>query len=301
MGQGKSREIRNKIQSIRNTEKVTRAMKLVSASKLRKAVLEIERFRSYMLGMGEVLMQVINGSCKHPFLKTNKSKRACIVLFTGERSLCGAYNSNAIKQAMALEEELKSGGFEVEYICVGKKGAQGLRYRGREITQEYNLPGTVPTKPYSYDIAGDLIKKYVSGYYGKVTLIYTEFKSAMTKYNREFQLLPLDIEESLAKDFRGESEEFKDVLHSKTYYYFEPSQEYVLDHLLRSYLNGKLHGSFVESLASEYGSRMIAMENATRNAGELISSLTLKLNRARQAAITQEIAEIVGGAAGLEG
>jgi F-type H+-transporting ATPase subunit gamma len=301
MGQGKSREIRSKIKSIRNTEKVTRAMKLVSASKLRKAVAEIDRFRSYMFGMGEVILQVMDSKSKHMLMTGNKSKKALIVLFTGERALCGAYNTNALKHALKLEQELSQDSWETEYYAIGKKGTQGLNFRKKPIFKSYELEGTVPTKKESTAIASELVQLFSSGQYGKVVLVYTEFKSAMSKENRDFQLMPLDLKSSLAEDFRNESEEFKGKLEEKTHYFFEPSRTVIINELLEGYINGKLHGSFVESLASEYGSRMVAMENATRNAGELISKLTLKLNRARQAAITQEIAEIVGGAAGLEG
>jgi F-type H+-transporting ATPase subunit gamma len=301
MGQGKSRQIRSKIQSIRNTQKVTRAMKMVSASKLRRATKEIEIFHSYMLGTEETLLQVIDSSCRHPFLKVNKSKKAVVVVYAGERSLCGSYNSNALKQAVLTENFLREQGYEVDFVAVGRKAVQGLKFRHRNIIKHFELPGTVPTMDFSRGIATYLSSLFTSGEYGCVYLCYTEFKSAMTKYNREFQLLPLDMENSVKKDFLRQKGEYQEMTGRSVYYYFEPSQDKIVEELLKTYLDGKIHGSYIESLASEYGSRMLAMENATKNAGELISALTLKLNRARQAAITQEIAEITGGAAGLEG
>lgn len=301
MSQGKSRQIRNKIQSVKNTQKVTRAMKMVSASKLRRAVKEIENFYSYMLGTEEAILQVIDTSCHHAFLRANKSKKAVVVLFAGERSLCGSYNSNALKQAFATENNLQNQGYKVDFIAVGRKAMQALKFQDKNIIKTFELVGTVPSIAFSHDIASYLAGIFTSGEYGCVYLCYTEFQSAMTKYNREFQLLPLDMETSVKQDFIRQKGDYQEMTGRSVYYYFEPSQEFIIDELLKTYVEGKIHGSYIESLASEYGSRMLAMENATKNAGELIDTLTLKLNRARQAAITQEIAEITGGVVGLDG
>jgi len=269
-------------------------MQLVSASKLRKASQELDSFQTYFGSIVQILKEVASGDSTNPLMKTSPQKRACVVIFSGERSLCGAYNSNSVKLALNKEERLVSEGYSVQFVSIGKKGAETLRSRGKEILWEYNLTGTLPTKEESAKIGTYLTELFSSSEFGRVELIYTKFKSAASKTNQAETYLPFQTDEGprmvKLKSREGEA---------RTHYLLEPSKEKILKKLLENYLSGKIHEVFIHSLASEYGSRMIAMDNASKNAKEMIETLTLRLNRARQAAITQEIAEIVGGAASL--
>ena len=295
MSKGKARELRNKIRSVQNTEKITKAMQLVSASKLRKASQALESFQSYFGALVRILEEVSAGDNKNPFMKESPEKTACVVVFSGERSLCGAYNSNATKAALMAEDRLVKDGYSVCFAAVGRKSAEALRAKGKNIIWEYNLSGTLPTKLESQDLGSRLAGLFSSSEVGHVELVYTEFKSAASKTTKISTYLPLVCSTSdRLIDLEGREGQ------ARLHYLLEPSRKDVLDKLLNIYLAGRIHEVFIHSLASEYGSRMIAMDNASKNAKEMIETLTLKLNRARQAAITQEIAEIVGGAASLE-
>lgn len=297
MGQGKSREIRGKIKSVKNTEKITKAMKLVSASKLRKASMGLENFGPFYEGIEGVLHKVTASGTTHKLTRLTENPKALIVVYSGERALCGAYNANAVKRALGLQEELEAKGYSVVYYSIGKKGAEQLRLKNQEVIKEYNLSDTVPAFDISQEIASDLLELFLSGEFGEIHISYTKFFSAASKTNELVRFLPYHPDD--AKDSDHWNEESEDWV-GKTHYFFEPSKEDILEELFQQYLGGTIHNCFLNSLASEYGSRMVAMDNASRNAKELIAELTLKLNRARQAAITQEIAEIVGGAASLE-
>jgi len=295
MSKGKARELRNKIRSVQNTEKITKAMQLVSASKLRKAQLELDNFQTYFSSLVQILSEVSTGGVPHPLMKTSPLKRASVVIFSGERALCGAYNSNAVKLALSEEEKLQSEGYEVSFVAIGKKGAEALRNKGKEIQWEYNLKGTLPSNEESSKIGDYLSNLFVKGEIGRIELVFTEFKSAASKTTIADRFLPYEASQGPRmvplKSREGDA---------RVHYLLEPSKETILKKLLETYISGKIHEAFIHSLASEYGSRMIAMDNASKNAKEMIDTLTLRLNRARQAAITQEIAEIVGGAASLE-
>jgi F-type H+-transporting ATPase subunit gamma len=296
MGQGKSREIRTKISSVKNTEKITRAMKLVSASKLRKATLEIEVFGPSFEGLLEILPRVASQGT-HPYMEAPQSEKVCIVLYSGERSLCGAYNANAYKMAFKLEEECKQAGKQPLFVAIGRKGAEALRSAGKVVEREFNLIQTLPGTEYLEGITDYLTDLFIRGEVGSIVLVYTKFRSAASKTVVNHQLLPFKTEGVAVTE--PMSSAVGDGL-VRRHYILEPSRKEILEEMFSLYLVGKVRDAYIQSLASEYGSRMVAMDNASRNAGEMISALTLKLNRARQAAITQEIAEIVGGAAGLE-
>jgi F-type H+-transporting ATPase subunit gamma len=295
MSKGKSRELRNKIRSVQNTEKITKAMQLVSASKLRKATRELENFQMYFNSLLQILSEVSSGGSTHQLMKDSGLKRACVVVFSGERSLCGAYNSNAVKMALSEEERLISAGYEVSFVTIGKKGAEGLRSKGRSIQWEYSLSGTLPSKEESSKIAEYICNLFTSGEIGRIELVFTHFKSAASKAPIADTYLPFKSSGGPRMVQLASREGV-----ARVHYLLEPSKEAIIKKLLETYLMGKIHVAFVHSLASEYGSRMIAMDSASKNAKEMIETLTLRLNRARQAAITQEIAEIVGGAASLE-
>ena len=297
MGQGKSREIRTKIKSVQNTEKITKAMKLVSAAKLRKAQMALDSFSPYFHGIEGLLGRFIGTGLPHALTVANNSKTACIAVYAGERALCGAFNANSVKLGMQRKEALEAEGYVVKFVAIGKKAAEGLGLKGVDIHNTYLLEGTLPDREFSEKISRDLMEDFLKGEFGLVELVYTFFKSAASKDNLAEQFLPFK-----AKDTFNSSANLQesDEPVGRPHYFFEPSREEILEELFNLYMRGKVHSCYLNSLASEYGSRMVAMDNASRNAKEMISTLTLQLNRARQAAITQEIAEIVGGAASLE-
>ncbi len=296
MGQGKSREIRTKIKSVKNTEKITRAMKLVSASKLRKATMEIEVYGPSFEGICEILPRVATQGT-HAYMESSTCEKVCVVLYSGERSLCGAYNTNAFKMALSVEEQCLQDGKQPIFVAIGRKGADALRSAGKDVEREFNLVQTLPDQEGVEEITDYLTDLFTRGEVGSVVLVYTEFRSAASKTVKSHQLLPYEVEGLVVTEPMASA--VGDGLVRRNYI-LEPSRDEILDEIFSLFLVGKVRDAYIHSLASEYGSRMVAMDNASRNAGEMISELTLKLNRARQAAITQEIAEIVGGAAGLE-
>lgn len=297
MGQGKSREIRTKIKSVQNTEKITKAMKLVSAAKLRKAQVALESFSPYFFGIEGLLARFVDSGLSTKLTKSNGSSTALIVVYAGERALCGAFNANSVKLAFQRKESLEQEGYSVKFVAIGKKAAEGLALKNVELEKTYLLEGTLPERDYSENISKDLVEGFLSGDFGLVELVYTSFRSAASKDNLAVQFLPFVAEPQTQP---GKHEAQEGEIRSRAHYFFEPSREEILNELFNLYMRGKVHSCYLNSLASEYGSRMVAMDNASRNAKEMISTLTLQLNRARQAAITQEIAEIVGGAASLE-
>ncbi|MCO4784230.1 MAG: ATP synthase F1 subunit gamma [Candidatus Cloacimonetes bacterium] len=295
MGQGQSREIKNKIGSVKNTQKITNAMKLVSASKLSKATKELNSFKPYVMGIGEILGKVVNKSTFHPMIDVNKSKNACVVVYAGEKALCGAFNSNVIKEAIKTGTRLEGEGWTVKYFAIGKKAKEGLVSASKEIIETHLLKTPLPTKEFTSEIASELVELFSSQEYGQVHIAYTEFKSAGARQTKSYQLLPFVPSDEEVPEVEAGSDE--NVF--RTRYLFEPSKDAIIEELFSIYFDSEVHRCFLDSLASEYGARMVAMDNAAKNAKEMIEALTLKLNRARQAAITQEIAEIVGGAASL--
>tara|TARA_B100000674_G_scaffold494715_1_gene519959 strand:+ start:840 stop:1733 length:894 start_codon:yes stop_codon:yes gene_type:complete len=297
MGQGKSREIRTKIKSVQNTEKITKAMKLVSAAKLRKAQMALDSFSPYFHGIEGLLERFTGSGHAHLLTVPNNSKTACIAVYAGERALCGAFNANSVKLGLQRKEALEAEGYTVKFVAIGKKAAEGLGLKNVDIHNKYLLEGTLPEREFSEKIAKNLMEDFLKGELGVVELVYTHFKSAGSKTNLAVQFLPFKPNESVSS--QAVSEETGEPV-GRAHYFFEPSRDEILEELFNLYMRGKVHSCYLNSLASEYGSRMVAMDNASRNAKEMISTLTLQLNRARQAAITQEIAEIVGGAASLE-
>lgn len=297
MGQGKSREIRTKIKSVQNTEKITKAMKLVSAAKLRKAQVALESFSPYFTGVEELLAKFIDTGLNTPLSKQNSSKTALVVVYAGERALCGAYNANSVKLGLQRRETLEADGYLVKFVAIGKKANEGLSLKKVDIHRSYVLEGTLPERGFSEQISKDLLEDFLDGQCGLIELVYTSFRSAASKDNLAVQFLP--FQPKTVDGFSAEKADSEEVV-TRAHYFFEPSREEILNELFNLYMRSKVHSCYLNSLASEYGSRMVAMDNASRNAKEMISTLTLQLNRARQAAITQEIAEIVGGAASLE-
>ncbi|HSG13547.1 MAG TPA: ATP synthase F1 subunit gamma [Gaiellaceae bacterium] len=289
-------ELKRRIRSVRNTRKITRAMELVAAAKLRRAEQRIVALRPYAETMVELIAGVgrASSAVRLPLLDQRETvETVAIVPLTGDRGLAGAFNAQILRRAFALERALQAEGKAVRWITVGKKGRSTLLFRRRELSGSYmgftDHPGYADAQAISHRVA----ELFTSGEVDRVTLVYNTFISALTQKVTEKDVLPIsaDILET------DEQERADDILRGD--FIFEPEPEEILERLLPVYLETQIYRALLESTASEQGARMTAMRNASKNAGELIDTLTLRMNRARQAEITQEILEVVAGAEAL--
>jgi F-type H+-transporting ATPase subunit gamma len=290
-------DIRRRIRSVGNTRKITRAMELVAAAKLRRAQARIESMRPYADRMLELMAGTARASASVrglPLLQRHDEENAvAIVPLTGDRGLAGAFNSQILRRALATERELRSEGKQVDWIGVGRKGVGSLRFRRFELSGEFTGFTDQPKYFDAQAIAHRVAELYTNGEVDRVIVIYNQFESALTQRVTVQEILPLS-EDLLETD---EEERREDA--ARGYFIFEPEPEEILARLLPVYVETLLYRALLESAASEHGARMTAMRNASKNAGELIDSLTLAMNRARQAEITQEILEVVAGADAL--
>lgn len=280
------RDLRRRIKSIKSTQQITKAMKAVSAAKMRRAQEAVTMARPYAKRLIDVLGRVgsVTRGVQHPLLEVREPKNVLYVIVTADRGLCGGFNANVIRKA-ALELRDHPG---ASLVCVGRKGRDYFRKRGYNIIQQYVGLGENISAAQGKEIGEFIIEKYASGEVDAVYLIYSEFVNVLVQRPTMVKLLP-------AEPPQGEADESKLVE-----YIFEPSAEEVLAALLPKYVVNTVFQALLESKAGEHSARMTAMDNATKNASEMIAKLTLSMNRARQAAITKEISEIVGGAAALE-
>jgi F-type H+-transporting ATPase subunit gamma len=289
-------DLKRRIRSIRNTRKITRAMELVAAAKLRRAEARITALRPYAETMNELIAGVGRSaaSVRLPLLEQRENIEAVAILpLTGDRGLAGAFNAQIMRRAFALERSVQGEGKAVRWVAVGKKGRSTLVFRRRELEGAYMGFTDRPAYEDAQTIAHRVGEMFTAGDVDRVVLVYNTFVSAMTQRVTEQDVLPIsrDILET------DEEERQADVLRGD--FIFEPEPEQILERLLPVYLETQIYRALLESTASEQGARMTAMRNASKNAGELIDSLTLSMNRARQAEITQEILEVVGGAEAL--
>ena len=293
------KEVRERIRSVKNTQQITSAMKMVSAAKLRRAQQAITDLRPYAEKLDEMLTNILTnleGDASTNFNVVRPVQKACVVVVTSNRGLAGAFNTNLIKAAVAKIKELNAPAVDV--ICIGKKGAEFFRkhYGNRPnvtVLSEYqNLfddLGFDNTK----NVPKAIMKRFESGEYDAVYVSYARFKNAAVQSAEIAQLLPVEDTE-IADDTATGSTTYK------ADYIFEPNKEELLDYLIPSILQTKFHAFLLDTHASEHGARMTAMDKATENAQELLRELKISYNKARQEAITSEILEIVGGAAALE-
>jgi F-type H+-transporting ATPase subunit gamma len=289
-------ELKRRIKSISNTRKITRAMELVAAAKLRRAEARITALRPYAEIMAELIAGVgrAASSVRLPLLEQRDTVEAvAIVPLTGDRGLAGAFNAQIIRRAFALERSLQAEGKAVRWVVVGKKGRSTLTFRRRELADSYIGFTDRPSYEDAQAVAHRVGELFTEGQVDRVVLVYNTYVSALTQRVTEQDVLPIsrdiletDEEERKADTLRGD-------------FIFEPEPEEILERLLPVYLETQIYRALLESTASEQGARMTAMRNASKNAGDLIDSLTLSMNRARQAEITQEILEVVGGAEAL--
>ncbi len=285
-----TRDIRTKISSTKKTQQTTKAMKMVSAAKLRKSQERIVNARPYAYKMGAVIKKLAqSSSTSHPFLEESAtSGKLLLVVLTSDKGLCGGFNSSIIRYARGFYNENKSKYEKVDFIFIGRKGADAFKRLG--IVGIDNITNLAMDVSYNLaaKISDQLLHYYVNSQYSEIRIIYNEFKSAINQKVIDEKILPVST------DNLGESNET-----TVSDFIFEPPAEQILGQLLQKHFAIQVFRTMQESLASEHGARMNAMENATRNAGELIKNLTLHYNKVRQAAITTELTEIVSGAEAL--
>jgi F-type H+-transporting ATPase subunit gamma len=283
------RDIRRRIRSVESTQKITRAMKLVAAAKLRRAQERILSARPYAVKMAELLASLVRRAegDAHPLLVRRPAARKRLVIVTADKGLCGAFNSNVLRASLAFLRE--QGETSITLVVVGKKARDFYRRRPWEVKSE--MLGFFDRLAYSHaqELAGGLMQEYLGGEVDEVHLMYNEFRSVAVQRVKREQLLP--IEPAAAAEGQG------DVAGGD--YIYEPSPEAILAALLPRHVTTQVYRALMESVAGEYGARMTAMEAATKNAKEMIGVLTIQYNKARQERITKELLDIVGGAEAL--
>jgi F-type H+-transporting ATPase subunit gamma len=289
-------DIKRRIRSVRNTRKITKAMELVAAARLRRAEERIVQMRDYADRMQELTAGTARAAASLrglTLLQKREPRRVAVVALTGDRGLAGAFNGQILRRAFALERRLRSEGREVRWLVVGRKGRSTLRFRRYEVDQAWTGFTDRPAYSDAQAVAHRLAELYSQDEIDRAIIVYNHYVSPLVQRVTEQQVLPIS-EEMLAREERAESAEalLGDFI-------YEPEPEQILERLLPVYLETELYRALLESAASEHGARMTAMRNASKNAVELIDSLTLDLNRARQAEITQEILEVVAGADAL--
>jgi F-type H+-transporting ATPase subunit gamma len=284
------RDIQRRIRSVQSTQKITRAMKLVAAAKLRRAQDRILAARPYATKMAELLGHLVSGAegDGHPLLERRQGPRRQIVIITADRGLAGAFNSNILRRAVELIRE--SSVAEVTLVVVGRKARDFFRRRPHTIKRD--MVGFWDRLAYSHacDLADAFMQQYLAGEVDEVVLLYNEFRSVALQRPVRRTLLPIPRAETGGE---GTTAEHVD-------YIYEPSAEGILGDLLLRHVRMQVYRALMESLAGEYGARMTAMEAATKNAKEMIDVLTIQYNKARQEKITKELLDIVGGAEALK-
>jgi F-type H+-transporting ATPase subunit gamma len=290
-------DLKRRVRSVKNTRKITKAMELVASARLRRAQTRIEAMRPYAETMRELIAGVGRASSSVrglPLLQQREElKNVAIVPLTGDRGLAGPFNAQILRRAFALERELRAEGANVRFVAVGKKGRSTLAFRRYEVAGEFTGFTDRPAYSDAQAIAHHIAELFTEGELDRVILLYNAYVSPLVQRVTEQDVLPIsaDILET------DEEERRDDALRGD--FIFEPEPEEILARLLPVYVETQIYRALLESAASEQGARMTAMRNASMNAGELIERLTLQMNRARQAEITQEILEVVAGAEAL--
>jgi F-type H+-transporting ATPase subunit gamma len=288
-------DIKRRIRSVRNTRKITRAMELVAAAKLRRAQARIEAMRPYADRMTELMAGTARASTSlrgYPLLQRRDIETALVIPLTGDRGLAGAFNAQVLREAFAVERRLRAEGVSVRFGVSGKKGASTLRFRRYDVERAWTGFSDRPGYADAQAIAHHVAELYANGDADSVRIVYNHFESALVQRVVDAEILPIP-EHALER----EGDERQAALVGD--FIYEPEPEQILERLLPVYVETELYRALLESAASKHGAQMTAMRNASKNAGELIDNLTLAMNRARQAEITQEILEVVAGADAL--
>jgi F-type H+-transporting ATPase subunit gamma len=288
--------IRTRITSVKNTRKITRAMKLVSTAKLRRAQDALIAARPYSSAISKVVSELsaVAGAEAHKLFEDRPLHKAAIVVMTSDRGQAGAFNANVIKAVERFAASELSAASEVSLRIVGKKGNQYFSRRRTTVTSFDPAPLGATALDLAREIASRVIADFTAGKVDRVYLVYNEFKSAISQVTRVKQLLPVVAEAPATPAVGGGGDSDGDFL-------YEPSKDVLLERLVPLYVQVQLYRAALESIAAFFAAQMTAMENATKNAGDMIARLTLSYNRARQASITKELSEIVGGAEALKG
>jgi F-type H+-transporting ATPase subunit gamma len=288
-------DINRRIRSVRNTRKITKAMELVAGARLRRAQARIEAMRPYADRMMELMIGTARASTSVrglPLLQRREVRTAAILALTGDRGLAGAFNAQILRQVFALERRLRGEGVDVRWLVSGRKGSSTLRFRRYELAQAWMGFSDRPAYSDAQAIAHSITELYSDDEVDAVIVVYNHFESPLVQRVVEQEILPIP-------EHVFEADDHASALVGD--FIYEPEPEQILERLLPVYVETELYRALLESAASEQGARMTAMRNASKNAAELIDSLTLAMNRARQAEITQEILEVVAGADALTG
>ena len=292
--------IRRRINSVKNTRKITKALELVAGARLRRAQTRIEEMRPYADRMQELMVGTARAASSFrnlALLQRRDVQRVAIVVVTGDRGLAGPFNGQVLRRAFELERAERAEGHDIAWLVTGRKGASTLRFRRYELTESWTGFADKPGYRDAQAVAHKLTELYTSAEVDRVVLVYNRFVSALVQRVTTVDLLPIP-ESILEADEQAPDEEKGPV---RGDFIYEPEPEDILARLLPVYLETEIYRAFLESAASFLASQMTAMRNASKNAGELIDRYTLQMNRARQAQITQEILEIVAGADALAG
>ncbi len=277
------RDIKRRKSSVQSTQQITKAMKLVSTVKLQRAKGRAEKSKTYFSCMYDTVASMLSkaGEINHPFLKAGESQKKAVIVITANRGLAGGYNSNIVKL-------IKNSDFRKEDLViytVGTKGRDALARLGYEMADDYSEAIEEPAYADAMNISKKLLEDYVAGEIGEIYVAYTGFKNTVTHVPTLLRLLPVNVEDERL-DEGGSSAVME----------FEPQSEEAIDLIIPKYITSLIYGALIESVASENGARMQAMDSATSNADDMISKLSLLYNRARQSSITQELTEIIAGA-----
>ncbi len=304
------KEVKSRIASIKNINKITRAMEMVAAARLRRAEQRIEDLRPYSEGIRKLTRTAAAHAGAIPRVPAMEERQNVetvgVVLVTGDRGLAGAFNSNIIREGMRTGQRVREEGAKASYSVVGKKGVSALTFRKEDVASSYTGFTDRPAFANAREIGEEMTARYVDGEVDRVELIYNRFVSPLTQHVWRQRLLPLqqaevigegaeDDEAPVDEEAGNEAERFQ----AKSEWFFEPEAEELLTRLVPEYVTISVYRALLESAASELGARMTAMRNAAENAETIMDELTLEMNRARQAEITQEILEVVGGAEAL--
>ena len=277
------RDIKRRKESVQSTQQITKAMKLVATVKLQKARSKAESNKPYFNMLYDTIFSILakTKNVEHRYLRDNDCEKKAVIVITSNRGLAGGYNNNIVKL-------VANSGFEPDktnIYAIGKKGIEGLVRKGYSITDDRSEVVNEPIFADAISLTKELLTQFSKGEIGEIYIAYTNFKNTVTQEPKLVKLLPLSEE-----DFDTEA------VDNKTFMNFEPSEEEVLDKVIPKYMSNIIFGALLEAVASENGARMQAMDSATSNAEDMIDSLSLKYNRARQSAITQELTEIIAGA-----
>ena len=291
-----SKALRGRMRSVQNTRKITRTMELVSTSKLKRAQDRVVAARPYAAALAEVIAELVTPELAERFpllrrpaaLEKGGPRRAAVLLVTSNRGLCGGFNSNLIKEARRRVEALEVKGYEVDLNLVGRKGIGFFKYVGRAIATQRQDIGDKPTVQHAVELVAGLIADYSAGQLASVDVVCAKFVSPISTPPTTLGVLPVSTPAAKQGGMKAD-------------YILKPGADQILEQLLPLYVRNQVYRGLVETAAAEHGARRTAMKNATDNAGEIYEILKRTYNRQRQAGITQEIAEIVGGAAALEG